>query len=207
MKSKKGRQPDEAQSELFSTTSDDYIEGWDEYFLALATTAARKSKDPRCGVGAVLVRDKIVVATGFNGLARGVYDSSDVLDDVEEKLKLICHAELNASVNAARIGVSFVGATMYVTKFPCLACCNAIVQAGVARLYAHDNRFWDDDPADRDHKRKKDVPKYGRIDVNAPFHPEYGVAARQRKPPRRAQHSAGTIRPERQAAKANSSAS
>jgi deoxycytidylate deaminase len=60
-----------------------------------------------------------------------------------------------------------------VTKFPCLACCNAIIQAGIARIYTHDNRFWDDDPLDSDHRHKRAVLKQARIRVDAPFHPDY----------------------------------
>ena len=174
-----------------------YVESWDEYFLAIADAVARKSKDPRCQVGAIVVRDKLILTTGFNGFARGVYDDDALLQDVEEKLKLVCHAEFNAVLNSARVGVSLAGGTMYITKFPCLSCCNAMVQAGVKRLYTHDARFWDDDPADPEHRHKVRVLKQGGIEVVAPYHPEYNVALRDpelqpRKPPKRA---AGTSRP------------
>src|SRR5437016_6418829 len=107
----------------------DYFDDWDQYFLAIAETVARKSKDPRCKVGAVIVsQDKLILSTGFNGLARGVFDDEELLNNTEEKLKWICHAEANAIVNAARIGVPLKDCTIYVTKFPCLACCNAIAQ-------------------------------------------------------------------------------
>ena len=80
------------------TTRDEpsYVENWNDYWLELAVTASRKSKDPKCRVGAVIIRDNIVASTGFNGLARDVYDDPALLSDVEEKLKLICHAEQNA---------------------------------------------------------------------------------------------------------------
>lgn len=147
------------------------VDTWDEYFLNIAKAVSIKSKDPKCSVGAVVVsEDNIILSTGFNGLARGVHDDDETLSDADEKLKIICHAENNAIMNAARIGSRLQGATIYVTKFPCLACCNAIIQAGIKRIYTHDNEFWKDDPADNDHSRKPRVLHEARIKVDAPFH-------------------------------------
>ena len=100
-----------------------YIKDWDQYFLDIARAVAWKSKDPKCQVGAVIVsEDQLVLATGFNGLARGVFDAEDLLQDAKEKLRWICHAETNAIFNAARTGASLKGCTIFVTKFPCLVC-------------------------------------------------------------------------------------
>jgi dCMP deaminase len=147
------------------------VDNWDEYFLHIARAVSIKSKDPKCPVGAVIVtKENIILSTGFNGLARGVHDNDETLLDPAEKLKVICHAENNAIINAARVGGRpLEGATIYVTKFPCLACCNAIVQAGIDRIYTHDDRFWDDDPADQDHSRKMRVIRESRLDVDAPY--------------------------------------
>ncbi len=150
-----------------------YIDRWDEYWLEMALTAGRKSKDPKCRVGAVIVRDEQILSTGFNGFARQVFDDPKLLSNTDEKLRLICHAEQNAIHNAARVGIALQGATIYVTKFPCLACCNAIIQAGIARIYTHDDSFWGDDPADGDHSRKKSTLRQAKIKVDAPFHSEY----------------------------------
>lgn len=117
--------------------------------------------------------DNLILSTGFNGLARGVHDDEYVLLDAAEKLRIICHAELNAIVNAARVGCRLQGATIYVTKFPCLSCCNAIIQAGIKRVHTHDNEFWKDDPADKDHSRKPRVLHEAHIQVDAPFHPVF----------------------------------
>src|ERR671915_530971 len=74
-----------------------FFEDWDEYFLAIAEIVACKSKDPKCQVGAVLVApDAVVISTGFNGLARGVFDNENLLHDTDEKLKWVCHAEVIA---------------------------------------------------------------------------------------------------------------
>ena len=165
-----------------------YVDSWDEYFLLIAKVVSIKSKDPRCQVGAVITStEHVVLTTGFNGLPRGVYDDQDILANAEEKLKVICHAEQNAILNAARVGVALKGATIFVTKFPCLTCCNAIVQAGITRIYTHDNSFWNDDPFDGDHSRKKQTLKQAGIKVDAPFHPAYRpkeeISPNKKKPP------------------------
>jgi len=171
-------------------TIPEHVDTRDEYFLCIARAASIKSKDPRCPVGAVIASpDNVVLSTGFNGLARGVYDDEHTLADADEKLKVICHAEQNAILNAARIGVALEGASIFVTKFPCLTCCNAIIQAGITRIYTHDRWFWDDDPFDKDHSRKKNILRQARVRVEAPFHPEYApkeqINPRKKKGPMR----------------------
>ena len=155
------------------------FDDWDEYFLAIAEVVACKSKDPKCQVGAVLVtRDSVVITTGFNGLARGVFDNENLLQDTDEKLKWVCHAEVNAIWNAGRLGVPLKGCSIYVNKFPCFGCCNAIVQSGISRIYTHDHRYWDDDPFDPpDHSRKRSLLKQSGLKVDAPFHPDFTSGA------------------------------
>jgi dCMP deaminase len=152
-----------------------HVDNWDEYFLNIAKAVSIKSKDPKCPVGAVIVsQDNVILSTGFNGLARGVHDDEQTLLDAAEKLRVICHAEDNAIVNAARVGGRpLQDTTIYVTKFPCLACCNAIIQAGIKRIYTHDDSFWHDDPVDEDHSRKKRILHEARIEVDAPYHPTF----------------------------------
>jgi dCMP deaminase len=163
---------------------------WDEYFLAIAQVVKLKSKDPRCPVDAVIVSpDNLVLATGYNGLARCVADDETLLEHVPEKLRWICHAEENAILNAARTGASTRGSTIYVTKFPCFNCCNAIVQAGITRIYTHDHKYWDDDFIDgktvlqerkvsQPHTRKPALLRQGRVRVDVPFHPDFGAGWR-----------------------------
>jgi dCMP deaminase len=168
----------EAQSPRISIPA--HVDRWDEYFLHVAQAVSIKSKDPKCPVGAVIVsEDNVIVSTGFNGLARGVHDDEKTLFDADEKLRVICHAENNAILNAARVGGRPLhGTTIYVTKFPCLACCNAIIQAGIRRIYTHDHEFWKDDPADEDHSRKNRMLREARIRVDAPYHPQFTPAER-----------------------------
>jgi dCMP deaminase len=156
------------------------IEDWNEYFLLIADAVSLKSKDPKCQVGAVIAsRDRLVVSTGYNGLPRGVFDDKTVLSDAEEKLKVICHAELNAILNAARLGASLTGASIYVNKFPCLSCLNSIIQAGIETISTNDHWYWDDDPFDQKdgpreaHSRKREVIRQSRVTILAPFHPDF----------------------------------
>jgi len=162
----------EPQAQLDRIDVPAHVDSWDEYFLNIAKAVSIKSKDPKCAVGAVIVsEDNIILSTGFNGLARGVHDDDQTLLDADEKLRVICHAEVNAITNAARIGGRpLQGATIYVTKFPCLACCNVIIQAGIKRIYTHDAEFWNDDPADANHSRKMRVLHEAHIEVDAPYH-------------------------------------
>lgn len=154
---------------------DDYIEDWDTYFYEISKTVKRKSKDHKCPVGAVIVsRDRIVISTGYNGLARHVYDNPALYAHEEEKLRWMCHAELNAIVNAARTGVSLTGSTIYVTKFPCFNCCNVIVQSGIDRVFTLDDHFWNDDPdEDEDHSLTFTLLAATGLRICAPNHPRF----------------------------------
>jgi len=118
---------------------------WDEYFLMIAAVVASRSKDPGTRAGAVLVRDRVIIATGYNGFPRGVHDLSSRLVDRGEKLAWTVHAEENALVNACRSGTSStVGTELYVTPFgPCSRCSRLIVQAGIRRVI-HADRVWND---------------------------------------------------------------
>jgi dCMP deaminase len=168
-----------------------HVDDWDEYFSWIAQAVSIKSKDSHCPVGAVIVsEDNVVLSTGFNGLPRGVDDDKDILEDKDEKLMVICHAEQNAILNAARMGIAVRGASIYVTKFPCLACCNSIIQAGIKRIYTLDTWYWKNDPFDGEkdtgHWRKRRALRQTHIIVDAPNHPEYmSVNPNKKKPPMR----------------------
>lgn len=99
----------------------------------MAKEVASWSKDPKKKVGAVLVRDKRVLSTGYNGFPTGISDDFR-LDKTSEKLSLVIHAELNAILNAGKHGVSTEGATLYVTYPPCNHCSLSIIQAGIQRV-------------------------------------------------------------------------
>jgi dCMP deaminase len=123
------------------------VKHWDDYFSAIALTASLRSKDPRRRVGAVVASaDRVLLSTGYNWLPRGVKELPERFSDKFEKLKWITHAETNAIFNASRIGISLVGGTIYATTFPCVACAQAIVQAGIVRVFCSGG-FWKTDPA------------------------------------------------------------
>ena len=104
---------------------------WDARFLRLATHISEWSKDPSTQVGCVVVGpDREIRSTGFNGLPRGIEDNDERLNDREIKYPLICHAEENAIMHAARIGISLKDCTAYVTWPPCTRCARSLIQAG-----------------------------------------------------------------------------
>ena len=108
---------------------------WDRRFLRLAGHLATWSKDPSTKVGCVIVGpDREIRSTGFNGFPRGIEDTSERLSNRELKYPLICHAEENAIMHAARIGVSLQGCRAYVTWPPCTRCARSLLQAGVAEV-------------------------------------------------------------------------
>ena len=105
---------------------------WDKRFLKLAKHISKWSKDPSTQVGCVVVGpDRELRSTGFNGLPRGIEDNEQRLNYREIKYPLICHAEENAIMHAARIGVSLKGNSAYVTWPPCSRCTRSLIQAGV----------------------------------------------------------------------------
>lgn len=108
---------------------------WDLRFIELARLISSWSKDPSTKVGCVVVgRDREIRSTGFNGFPRGIEDSEDRLHNRELKYPLICHAEENAIMHAARVGVSLKDCTAYVTWPPCTRCARSLVQAGVREV-------------------------------------------------------------------------
>jgi dCMP deaminase len=107
---------------------------WDFRFLQLAETVASWSRDPSTKVGAVAVRDKRVLALGFNGLPAGVEDLSERLEDRKIKYAMTNHAETNLLTYAARDGVTLKGSTCYVTLHPCSNCVAQLINAGIKRI-------------------------------------------------------------------------
>jgi dCMP deaminase len=108
---------------------------WDKRFLGLAAHIATWSKDPSTQVGCVVVgSDREIRSTGFNGFPRGIEDDDDRLSDRAKKYPLICHAEENAIMHAARIGMPLKGCTAFVTWPPCCRCARSLIQAGVSEV-------------------------------------------------------------------------
>ena len=108
---------------------------WDEYFMKIAVDVASRATCDRRHVGAVIVRDKSILATGYNGSIRGLphCDEDGHLMEDGHCVRTI-HAEANAIVQAARSGVCIDGSTIYVTASPCWGCFKLIANAGCARI-------------------------------------------------------------------------
>ncbi len=110
-------------------------EKWDNRFLQLAEHISKWSKDPSTKVGCVVVGpDREIRSTGFNGFPRGIDDSEERLTNRDLKYPLICHAEENAIMHAARIGLSLKDCTAYVTWPPCTRCARSLIQAGISEV-------------------------------------------------------------------------
>ncbi len=108
---------------------------WDEYFMAIAEQVATRATCDRKNVGAVIVRDKCILATGYNGSIRGLAHCSAAGHMMEEgHCVRTIHAEANAIIQAARNGVRIEKADIYVTASPCWGCFKMIANAGIGRI-------------------------------------------------------------------------
>lgn len=109
---------------------------WNEYFKELCLVVASKSEDTSTKCGSVIIDSgNSVLSTGYNGFPRGVKNLPE-RNERPIKYKFFEHGERNAIYNAARIGVSTLGSSMYITGIPCSDCARAIIQAGIKKIYA-----------------------------------------------------------------------
>lgn len=121
---------------------------WDEYFMNIAREVATRSTCDRKHVGAVIVRDKTILSTGYNGSVRGLphCDEDDHMMEDGHCVRTI-HAETNAIIQAAKNGTAIDGATIYVTASPCWPCFKTIANAGIRRIvfreFYRDPRIFD----------------------------------------------------------------
>jgi dCMP deaminase len=121
---------------------------WDEYFMNIARVVSSRSTCDRKFVGAVIVRDKTILSTGYNGSIRGMPHCTEVGHMMEEgHCVATIHAESNAILQAAKNGVSIDGASIYVTASPCWSCFKQVTNAGIRRIifgeFYRDNRIFD----------------------------------------------------------------
>jgi dCMP deaminase len=113
---------------------------WDDYFMQITVQVARRSTCPRAAVGAVIVRDKRILTTGYNGAPSGLPHCTEVgCLMVNGHCVRTLHAEQNAIIQGALHGVDVSASTLYVTHQPCLICAKMIINAGIDRVvYAGD---------------------------------------------------------------------
>ena len=116
---------------------------WDEYFMEMAELARKRTTCLRRGVGAVIVKDNRVIATGYNGVPKGIKHCNEagclraqlnVPSGQKHELCRGLHAEQNAIIQAAVMGHSIEGAILYCTTQPCIICTKMIINAGIKRV-------------------------------------------------------------------------
>jgi dCMP deaminase len=118
---------------------------WHQYFLTITRQVAERSTCTRAKVGAVIVRDKNILATGYNGSPAGlphctdvgclVYTSRTPSGEVEENCFRTIHAEINAIAQAAKNGASIRDADIYITHTPCIHCLKVLINTGIRRVF------------------------------------------------------------------------
>ena len=109
---------------------------WDEYFMNIAREVATRSTCSRKHVGAVIVRDRTILSTGYNGSVRGLPHCDDAGHMMEDgHCVRTLHAEANAIIQAAKNGTRIDGAAIYVTASPCWSCFKTIANAGLQKIF------------------------------------------------------------------------
>jgi dCMP deaminase len=118
---------------------------WDQYFMTITREVAERSTCLRAKVGAVIVRDKNILATGYNGSPAGlphcldvgclIYRSTTPSGEVEENCFRCIHAEINAIAQAAKNGASIRDGDIYLTHTPCIHCFKVLINTGIKRIF------------------------------------------------------------------------
>jgi dCMP deaminase len=125
----------------------------DEYFMEIAEVVAKRSTCLRNNVGAVIVRDKRILSTGYNGAPRDmehcleigcIRDQQNIVSGTRHELCRAVHAEQNAIIQSALHGVSVEGATLYCTHQPCILCAKMIINSKIKRV-VYFNKYPDDE--------------------------------------------------------------
>lgn len=117
---------------------------WDEYFMGITEMVSSRSTCLRRKVGAIIVKEKRILTTGYNGPPQGVKHCDELGGCLRDKLKIpsgermelsrAVHAEQNAIIQAAKYGIDINGGTMYVTNHPCFICAKMIINAGIKKI-------------------------------------------------------------------------
>jgi len=121
---------------------------WDEYFIAITKQVATRSTCLRRKVGAIIVNDKRILTTGYNGAPRGVKSCLEIGKCMRQELGVpsgqrheICralHAEQNAIIQAAYYGEKIEGSHIYSTTQPCVLCAKMLINAGIKKIYYYE---------------------------------------------------------------------
>ncbi|HTY56290.1 MAG TPA: cytidine/deoxycytidylate deaminase family protein [Candidatus Binataceae bacterium] len=118
---------------------------WDQYFMTITRQVAERSTCLRAKVGAVIVRDRNILATGYNGSPAGlphcldagclIYESRTPDGEIEQNCYRTIHAEMNAITQAAKNGAAIRDADIYVTHTPCIHCLKVLINTGIRNIY------------------------------------------------------------------------
>ncbi len=118
---------------------------WNTYFMSIARMVSERATCTRASIGAVIVRDRNIIATGYNGSPAGqphctevgclIYVSKNPNGEEEENCFRTIHAEINAITQAAKHGTSIDGADIYVTASPCYHCLKTLMNCGIKRVF------------------------------------------------------------------------
>lgn len=118
---------------------------WDQYFLMITRQVAERSTCGRAKVGATIVRDRSILATGYNGAPAGlphctevgclIYESRTPSGEIEQNCFRTIHAEINAIAQSAKNGASIRDASIYITHTPCIHCFKVLINTGITRIY------------------------------------------------------------------------
>jgi dCMP deaminase len=140
---------------------------WDTYFMQIAHLVSTRSTCPRRSVGAIVVKDKHIVATGYNGAPSGLAHCPPDGDTTDWPRGCLIaghcsrslHAEQNCLLQAAKIGLACSGATIYVTCQPCNTCAKMIINAGISRV-VYEGDYPDDFSLELFRESRMDVFRY-----------------------------------------------
>ena len=106
---------------------------WKDIYIGVAKLVAQRSEDPHTKVGACLVKEGCIIGVGYNGAPRD-YDF-EIPWDTSDKYHYVIHAEMNAIANAVSLGISVVGADIYLTLSPCKECIKLLIQNRIKNVY------------------------------------------------------------------------
>lgn len=151
------------------------MDKWDKRFMELAETVAEWSScyQQNRHVGAIVVKDKHILATGYNGAPSGIISCTErgeclrrVKNIASGTMQEVCyavHAEQNAIIQAAKMGISLEGATLYVTHQPCVICTRIIINSGIKRV-VYKNGYPDEFALDMFSQSKVEIIKYSDLE-------------------------------------------
>ena len=142
------------------------VNKWDLRFMRIADLeVAQWSKDRSSKIGALIVKDREIITSGFNGMPRGCDDNIETRHERPEKYHWFIHAEANAIVNAARQGKCTLECNMYINWFPCSNCAGLIVNSGIKKVFCDKKPEWEHPKWGNDFKRSKTILDEGKVEI------------------------------------------